>query len=77
LPQGKYAALAANLRTKANGNLCGQNLKMPTLFAAQNGLEIHQQTRITITGCPKHKEAKKARRSARKGKKAGRRNTRA
>ena len=26
---------------------------MPTLFKAQNGLEIHQNTPIAVTGCPK------------------------
>jgi hypothetical protein len=55
LPQGKYAALAANLPANAHGSFCGQNLKMPTLLVAQNGLEIHQQTPITVTGCPKAK----------------------
>jgi hypothetical protein len=55
LPQGKYSALAAHLPASAHGNMCGQKLKMPTLFVAQNGLEIHQQTPITVTGCAKHK----------------------
>jgi hypothetical protein len=55
LPQGKYAALAANLPANAHGSFCGQNLKMPTLLVAQNGAEIHQQTPITVTGCPKAK----------------------
>jgi hypothetical protein len=36
------------------------SLKMPTEFIAQNGLEIHQSTPITVTGCPKPKAAKKA-----------------
>jgi hypothetical protein len=59
LPQGKYAALAANLPATAKGSLCGQNLKMPTLFVAQNGLEIHQQTPISITGCKATTRAQK------------------
>jgi hypothetical protein len=60
LPQGKYAALGANLPPKAHSSFCGQNLKMPTLFQAQNGLETRQNTPITITGCPKaHKTTKK------------------
>jgi hypothetical protein len=45
LPQKKYSALAAN------GNLCKTRLTMPTEFAAQNGLQIHQTTPIHITGC--------------------------
>lgn len=28
-------------------------LAMPTELVAQNGLQIHQRTRITVTGCPK------------------------
>ncbi len=56
LPQGKYSALAAN------GNLCKSKLAMPTAFVAQNGAEIHESTKIGVTGCPKHlkKKAKKA-----------------
>jgi hypothetical protein len=55
LPQGKYSALAAN------GNLCNSRLlTMPTEFVAQDGAKIHQSTKISVTGCPKAKKAKKA-----------------
>jgi hypothetical protein len=54
LPEGKYSALAAN------GNLCKSKLAMPTAFLAQNGIVIHESTKITTTGCPKAKKAKKA-----------------
>ncbi len=60
LPQGKYSALAAN------GNLCKSKLAMPTAFTAQNGMEIHESTKIGVTGCAKSKKAKKT-----KAKKAG------
>jgi hypothetical protein len=53
LPQGPYSALAAN------GNLCTTSLKMPTIFHAQNGLTLKQNTPITPTGCTKHKNHKK------------------
>jgi hypothetical protein len=53
LPQGKFSALAAN------GNLCKSKLTMPTAFVAQNGLEIHQSTKISVTGCPKAKKTTK------------------
>jgi hypothetical protein len=58
LPQGKYSALAANT------NLCAVKggLKMPTLFVAQNGAEIHESTSIATTGCTKHKAKKAAKR---------------
>jgi hypothetical protein len=55
LPQGHYSALAAN------GNLCTVKggLKMPTAFTGQNGAELHQDTTIRVTGCPKNKTKKK------------------
>ena len=49
LPQGPYSALTAN------GNLCKSKLAMPTTLIAQNGAEIHQNTKIAVTSCPKHK----------------------
>jgi hypothetical protein len=65
LPQGTDSALAAN------GDLCKSKLAMPTLFDAQNGTVIKQSTPITVTGCPKHKTARKKakHRSKEKGKK--------
>jgi hypothetical protein len=35
-------------------------LNMPTVFTAQNGMSIHQNTPINVTGCPKTKKNKKA-----------------
>jgi hypothetical protein len=52
LPQGPYSALAAN------ANLCTSTLRMPTAFHAANGMQIKQQTPITVTGCARHKKAK-------------------
>jgi hypothetical protein len=55
LPQGRFSALAAN------GNLCtSRKLTMPTEFVAQNGLKIHQATKIRVTGCPKAKRSTRA-----------------
>src|SRR5580704_7229349 len=53
LPQGPFSEFGANLPAKDNYNLCGQKLTMPTLFKAQNGLEIHQSTPVNVTGCTK------------------------
>jgi DNA-binding beta-propeller fold protein YncE len=51
LPEGPYSALTAP------GNLCtAKNLTMPTEFLAQNGAELKQATKITVTGCPKAKK---------------------
>jgi hypothetical protein len=66
LPQGRYSALGANLPTKAKGSFCGQSLKMPTEFVAQNGAVIHQQTPIAVTGCKKHHKAKTKRKRGHK-----------
>jgi hypothetical protein len=63
LPQGKYSALAAN------GNFCNSKTKsklvMPTAFVAQNGAEIKQSTKISVSGCPPaHPKAKKAKKKS-------------
>ncbi len=55
LPQGKYSALTANVPAKANYDLCGQKLQMPTAFTAQNGAVIDESTPVGITGCAKAK----------------------
>jgi hypothetical protein len=62
LPEGSGSALAAN------GNLCTSKLSMPTAMIAQNGLEIHQSTKIAVTGCPKAKTTTKGK--AKRAKKA-------
>ncbi len=56
LPEGPYSALAAN------GSLCRDKLTMPTEFVAQNGAEIHETTKIAVTGCPKAHRAKRGKR---------------
>jgi hypothetical protein len=50
LPEGRYSALAAN------GNLCTSKLVMPTAFVAQNGMEVHVSTPVSVTGCAKAKK---------------------
>ena len=45
------------------------SMQMPTEFVAQNGAEIHQNTPISVTGCPKAKPAKKGKEAKRRGKK--------
>jgi hypothetical protein len=59
LPEGPFSALAAN------GDLCKSTLKMPTAFTAQNGATIKQNTPVSVTGCPKHRKLKKAKRASR------------
>ncbi len=53
LPEGPYSALAAN------GNLCRKKLTMPTSFIAQDGAQIRQSTKVSVTGCPKAKKGTK------------------
>jgi hypothetical protein len=60
--------LAANLPAKAKGSLCGQSLLMPTAFTGQNGATLNQTTKISVTGCPKAKKAKKKSKGHRKKK---------
>jgi hypothetical protein len=42
-------------------------LEMPTEIIGQNGAEIHEQTKITVEGCPKAKAATKKHKKAKKG----------
>ena len=68
LPQGPHSALAANLPAKAKGSLCGAKLTMPTTLTAQNGLQVRQSTKVSVSGCPpKPKKSKKARKRSRHG----------
>jgi hypothetical protein len=60
LPQGKNSALAAV------GNLCKSKLHMPTLFTAQNGLQLKTTTKIAVANCPKHKKRKPERKRHRR-----------
>jgi hypothetical protein len=53
LPAGEYSEFGANLPAKDHLDFCGQKLTMPTLFKAQNGLEIKQNTPVNITNCSK------------------------
>ncbi|HWX46174.1 MAG TPA: hypothetical protein VNY52_12735, partial [Solirubrobacteraceae bacterium] len=63
LPQGPFSALAAN------GNPCRGTLTMPTEFLAQNGDAIREQTKVAVTGCPKHRA--RAKKASKKKKTAG------
>ncbi len=67
LPAGPYSAFTAI------GNLCKSRLTMPTVLTAQNGAAIDQNTRIAVTGCPKARAARSARKAH--GRKATRRRT--
>jgi hypothetical protein len=51
LPTGPHSALTANVPEKANYNLCGTKLEMPTEITAQNGAVIKQTTQIAISNC--------------------------
>jgi hypothetical protein len=65
LPDGPNSVLGANIPARARGSLCGQRLAMPTEITAQDGAVIEQTTRITVSGCAKHK-ARRARLTKRK-----------
>jgi hypothetical protein len=63
LPVGPHSALAAN------GDLCKRRLAMPTTITAQNGAQLKQNTRITVSRCHtrkvRHKHRHRRRRSHR------------
>jgi hypothetical protein len=62
-PEREYPALTAN------GNLCKGSLIMPTEMVGQNGLAIKQNTKISVTGCPKTKHARHKKKRAKRAKK--------
>jgi hypothetical protein len=51
LPTGEYSEFGTNLGL-GKYDFCGQQLKVPTEFKAQNGAEIHEETPVSVTGCP-------------------------
>ncbi len=61
-PTGPHSVLGPNLPAKANGSFCSTKLVMPTTITAQNGAQVVQSTKIAVTGCPKAKPTKKAKR---------------
>jgi hypothetical protein len=72
LPEGRYSALATD------GNLCKSKLVMPTDFTGQNGAEFKQNTKISVIGCGKakqaaHKHKKQHSRKTKRTKKQGKR----
>jgi len=54
VPTGPYSEFGANLPHESY-SFCGRRLKVATLLKASNGLEIDQETPVTITGCGKAK----------------------
>ncbi len=70
-PEGPHSALAATLPASAKGSLCNTALVMPTTITGQNGAQIKQSTKITVTGCPKAKKARKAKTRAKRAAAAG------
>ena len=54
IPQGPFSEFGTNLPHESY-DFCGQKLVMPTFFKASNGAEIHQNTAVGVTGCPKGK----------------------
>jgi hypothetical protein len=61
LPEGPHSGLAAVIPAKAKGNMCGTSLTMPFTITGQNGAQLKQNIKITVTGCPKPKTKKKTR----------------
>jgi hypothetical protein len=51
IPSGPFSEFGPNLPARAKDSFCGRKLVVPTLFKAQDGAEIHQDTRVAVTGC--------------------------
>ncbi|HWX44491.1 MAG TPA: hypothetical protein VNY52_04120 [Solirubrobacteraceae bacterium] len=63
LPAGPNSVFGTNLPAKAKGRLCGRALTIPTTIEGQNGAVVKQRTKISVTGCAKHKQKKNATKS--------------
>jgi hypothetical protein len=63
LPESPHSALTTNLPAAAHGNLCASRLVMPTTLTGQNGVQIKQSTKIAVSGCPKVKKKKQAKKA--------------
>jgi hypothetical protein len=69
LPESPHSALTAV------GSLCAKSLAMPTTLRGQNGVQVTQNTKIAVSGCPKaKKKTTKTKKQARKA--ASRRSSR-
>jgi hypothetical protein len=61
LPERPNSVLSSTV-----GDLCGKSLAIPTAITGQNGAVIEQATKVSVTGCPKHKhKAKRKKRRTR------------
>lgn len=61
LPAGPGAVLGANDLSKATGSLCDKRLVLKMNVTGQNGVVVKAAPRVSITGCPKARGAKKRR----------------
>lgn len=59
LGTGAHSLLAASLPPRARRSLCGQKLTMPVAITGQNGAVVKQTVRIAVSGCGRHKTAKR------------------
>jgi hypothetical protein len=64
LPSGPFSEFGVNLPKRGDYNACGHKFVMPTLFKAQNGLEVHKNTAVALSGCPVAKHHGKAKKSS-------------
>jgi hypothetical protein len=53
-PEGPDSILSANLPASAHNSLCGRSLTLPTTLTGQNGVVVHQATKIAVSGCASH-----------------------
>jgi hypothetical protein len=51
LPTGPHSIFTANVPAKDDYSLCGQTLAMPTIVTGQDGKQLKQTTKVTVTGC--------------------------
>jgi hypothetical protein len=65
LPEGPHSILTTDIPASAKSSLCGRSLTIPTIITAQNGKQLKQNTKVTVTGCKATKPLTRAQQLAR------------
>jgi hypothetical protein len=69
LPTGPNSILAAYVDRSSSPDLCGHTFAIPTMIEGQNGSVVKATKSLGITGCPRPKKVKKAKKTKGKAKK--------